>query len=382
MNEHLPYERSELESELLHLVNAKELRHTKLASLILNHALRQSLPNEVLEALVILCREIADQIKKPGAGDEIDKVITSVFLSKEMSAERDILQAQRDNNVINLYLMGHNDTAQNTNRYVAAYKSSFLAIPAGHFFFGNVGYNLSYENESEFLSPILLPYTFEMSKYPVLVQDYAKFVLDGGYEDSSYWTKKGQYWRDATDSRSPKNWDQQNSSEKQLMPVEGINFFEAVAYCRWFSSKDKKHQYRLPTEVEWEKAARGGLDINGDPNPDALRLWAGGSEWTTSLANTLESKTGRVLPVNQLTNESNSPYGVVGMCGNLFEWTLSPPQPYPFLEESTEETSSLRIAKGGSYPKPARDARISYRSPRNPVDATYMSFRLIRTRLK
>ena len=91
------------------------------------------------------------------------------------------------------------------------------------------------------------------------------------------------------------------------LPVRGVNEYEAEAYCIWIGK-------RLPTEYEWEKAARGGNN----------RLFVWGNDFEKGFANFGK----QVMPVNSLGNDVSS-YGVWGMNGNVSEWTSSWYHPYP-----------------------------------------------------
>jgi formylglycine-generating enzyme required for sulfatase activity len=97
-------------------------------------------------------------------------------------------------------------------------------------------------------------------------------------------------------------WVQEDPNLDSNLPVTGVLWEDAVAYCDWIGM-------RLPSEAEWEKAARG---------TDARRFpW--GNNWDSSLANTQDSNFGGVVPVGSYPKGA-SPYGLLDMSGNVSEW--------------------------------------------------------------
>jgi formylglycine-generating enzyme required for sulfatase activity len=142
------------------------------------------------------------------------------------------------------------------------------------------------------LSPFLI------SKYPVTVGQYLKFMEDGGYDDERYWRagKFGEF-------KGPDNWEDQKQFPSR--PVVFVNWYEAAAYASWAGG-------RLPTEAEWERAARG-------PQQEYRKYPWGNEEPTGETANFSESKIDHVTPVG-IFPENCSPEGVIDMAGNVWEW--------------------------------------------------------------
>lgn len=146
------------------------------------------------------------------------------------------------------------------------------------------------------------------------------------------------------------NWDEEARTYPRGLedhPVVLITWQDARAYCRWLTEVTG-YQFRLPSEAEWEKAARWHADAER-----ALRYpW--GDEFDEDRCNVdahgelrLESS-----PVGQYSPAGNSPYGLADMAGNVWEWTGSFYQPYPYRRDDGREESDkggIRVVRGGAY---------------------------------
>jgi formylglycine-generating enzyme required for sulfatase activity len=131
-----------------------------------------------------------------------------------------------------------------------------------------------------------------------------------------------------------------------------------MAYCEWLSDEDGEN-YRLPTEAEWEKAARG---INA-------RLYPWGNEFELSRCNTQASNLKRTVPVDEYDPDGESRYGCSDMAGNASEWTMSEYKPYPYDGKDGRndiEGEKLRVIRGGSWYKPKLRARVAARGMNDP----------------
>ena len=147
-----------------------------------------------------------------------------------------------------------------------------------------------------------------------------------------------QNFINATHRRSPQHFKNRTFPEgKADHPVTFVSWNDADAYCRWAGK-------RLPTDEEWEKAARG---TDG-------RIFPWGNEFDPGKANTphrwgTANKEGDTLPVGAF-EEGRSPYGVYDMTGNVWEWTASWYQPYPGNTHVNENYGEkYKTLKGGSW---------------------------------
>lgn len=248
----------------------------------------------------------------------------------------------------------------------------FVKIPTGEFL---------YRDEKE-KRRIERPYG--IGKYPVTNAQYARFVEAGGYENKAHWSTDGWNWRTGTyDSKAPGNlrsWLAGRPVQKRsqpfywtdekwnnpLFPVVGVTWFEAEAYCNWLSMRTtSERSYRLPTEVEWERAARGteGRVYPWDNSFEAQRLncfnaWAGRDlsdihtwiKWVNELPEYVATTAVCTYP------QGMSCDGVWDLSGNVWEWTAS-----------SWDTDN-KVLRGGSWFDIGGDARCAARDRGVPDD--------------
>jgi len=157
----------------------------------------------------------------------------------------------------------------------------------------------------------------------------------GGFLLDKLEVSNGDYFRyvKATGSNSPTHWKGwKPPADLADHPVTYVSWYDARDYCAWRGK-------RLPTEFEWEKAARGD---------EGLKFpW--GDIFDPSVANTPQSEIGHTTPVGNFPNGA-SPYGLLDMAGNVWEWTDSWYQPYPGNERDNPNYGHVyRIVRGGSW---------------------------------
>jgi formylglycine-generating enzyme required for sulfatase activity len=148
-------------------------------------------------------------------------------------------------------------------------------------------------------------------------------------------------------------------------PVDDVNWYDAMAYCHWLNDlargELKNLTVRLPTEAEWEKAARGRLSPAASEGDRAgAREWPWGNEFDKDKCNCHESGLGRTTPVGAYSPQGDSPYGAADMAGNVWEWCHSLYEPYPYQVNDgreSESDSDCRVVRGGGY----TDVRASMR---------------------
>ncbi len=170
---------------------------------------------------------------------------------------------------------------------------------------------------------------YAIMRMEVTRAEFAKFVQATGYQAAG--------------------WDQAKLEITGDMPVTGVLWEDARAYCEWAGM-------RLPTEAEWEKAARG---TDG-------RRYPWGNEWDPTLANTRESSHGNVLPAGSFPGGA-SPYGVLDMTGNASEWVADyfTFDYYTYAPDHNPQGPDIvmdHCLRGGSYDAPAQWATTYFRN--------------------
>jgi iron(II)-dependent oxidoreductase len=212
-------------------------------------------------------------------------------------------------------------------------------ISAGEFIYGEEGRKEIIEN----------PY--EIDIYPVTNVQYEKFIQDKGYSNNEYWSPVGILWRDKGKIVLPDYWYNKDFNDPE-QPVVGVSFYEAEAYGKW-SGK------RLPTEKEWEKAARG----------ESGRVYPWGDKFDKDKCNSKASGIGKTTRVTVYPG-GVSPYGCHDMSGNVWEW----------CRDLYSEDGSFRVLRGGSWFNIAAGCRASFRYSCVPARrVVYVGFRLSRS---
>jgi formylglycine-generating enzyme required for sulfatase activity len=213
---------------------------------------------------------------------------------------------------------------------------------------------------------------FWIGKYPVTNEEFKEFVDDGGYGKArkDMWSEEGLRWREENEISKPAYWHDRKWNGPNF-PVVGISWYEAEAYATWLSERTG-HQYRLPTEAEWEKAARG---TKGFTYP-----W--GEDVDKNLCNSYESGLLRTSPVG-LYPKGESPYGCFDMAGNVWEWCFDWYNDNYYANSPNRNPKgpsdgAARIFRGGSWLDFARYCRSAVRGPDDPrARGSDLGFRLL-----
>jgi formylglycine-generating enzyme required for sulfatase activity len=193
-----------------------------------------------------------------------------------------------------------------------------------------------------------------LGRYPVIVAEYNWFIENNGYRDPQYWEE--EWWNIKEDEgwTEPRGWDEQ--IEHQNLPVTGVSWYEAGAYCNWLTARTNL-SYRLPREKEWEKAAA---------NPNGEYPW-GNDEPNQELLN-FDENVGVPTPVGYPAGASLG--GHLDMAGNVWEWTW----------DQFREEGSFRLIRGGGWNFVAQHCRSAHRGFNSPDDRAYfLGFRLSRS---
>ena len=258
----------------------------------------------------------------------------------------------------------------------------FLDVPAGPFTMGTRkedvpalaekygGITSWYGRQTE-QHEVTVP-QFYIARYPVTNAQFSRFVEAGGYADERYWAeaKAAEVWREGAVKASWESEPRVGPADREEPfgfpnhPVVEITWYEMLAYCRWLTDKLRSSEDTpepladllrndgwsvcLPSEAEWEKAARGA----GGP-----REFPWGDEIAPDLANYDDTGIGSTTAVGCFPKGVGRQTACLDLAGNVWEWTRSvyaeyPYQPGPERENLAAGKNCPRVLRGGSWKPP------------------------------
>jgi formylglycine-generating enzyme required for sulfatase activity len=205
---------------------------------------------------------------------------------------------------------------------------AWVTIPAGEFWLGSdPGDQMAYDDEKP-AQRLVLP-EYQIARTPITNAQYLLYLQ-------------------ATSTSPPDNWEDGQPPKDQLNhPVVNVTWYDAYAYCQWLSNMTGK-SIGLPSEAEWEKATRGDRDS---------RLYPWGDTFDATRCNSHDLGLGDTTPVG-IFPAGASPYGCLDMAGNVWEWTRSLWENYPYpadeagrrQRENCEAGQDVgRVLRGGAF---------------------------------
>ena len=244
---------------------------------------------------------------------------------------------------------------------------NMVLVEKGSFTFGDIS-----DGKETPLSKVTFTYDFYIGKYEVTFDEYDEFFIDAGMQRPS-----------------DEGWG------RGQRPIINVSWFDAIAYCNWLSEKEnlpkaydnngnlldkdgrvttdpsKVMGYRLPTEAEWEYAARGGnkskgYKYSGSDTTDEVA-------WYTSNSGSKTQEVGKKA-LNEL--------GLYDMSGNVWEWCSDFYANYSSLEQTNpyNNSGSFRVLRGGSWGNVATYVRVAGRSFNTPASTgSNLGFRIAKT---
>jgi len=306
---------------------------------------------------------------------------------------------------------------------------SFCWVPSGKFVMGSKDDPDAYEDRESLQTEIDLP-EFYISRFPITNDQFDQFESAGGYRNPDYWTQaidagvwkngqvKGHY--DDKPRNAPHDYGAPYNLDNH--PVVGVTWYEALAFALWLSERlsaqagwqksrrfgTAKWAVNLPTEAQWEKAARGGLQIPEEPiiapvanvgarravplrpNPEPKQRYPWGRDADSNLANYSDTGIGATSAVGCFPGGA-SRYGCEEMSGNIWEWTRSlwgknwdnPEFKYPYepldgRENLEAPKDILRVLRGGAFNLNHRGVRCAFRVRHYPDFGNYyIGFRVV-----
>jgi len=237
--------------------------------------------------------------------------------------------------------------------------ANWATIPGGTFWMGAQGVDPeapgydpeAYEDESPVRRVTVSP--FVIGRYPVTVEEFRRFVEAGdeGYLNPSCWGPKGWAWREKEDLLAPDSWNGQLRHSNR--PVTGVSWYEVDAYCRWAGG-------RLPTEAEWELAARG----------EEGRRYPWGEQKLDDRRANFDMSVGAPTPVGIYPlGATPAPEGAHDLAGNVWEWCNDWFGEYPPADAKNPKgpkDGASRVLRGGSFVGYPGYLRAAYRYDLHP----------------
>ena len=244
-------------------------------------------------------------------------------------------------------------------------------VPAGTFVMGSVDDRLSVWGKETPQRRVTVP-AFRISRYPITNAQFAAFVAAGGYSQRRFWqeAENASVWQ----SGRVKGWldeewritpyDFGAPFHLSNHPVVGVMWYEAVAFCHWLSERIG-YTIRLPSETEWEKAARGFAPNNAEGLDGRTYPW--GDEPDPDKANYSDTGIGTTSAVGAFPAGA-SPYEVLDLSGNVWEWCGTGWQESYEDYQADLGVSSAAVLRGGAFYDLTRYVRCAVRYGNNPHD--------------
>jgi formylglycine-generating enzyme required for sulfatase activity len=249
-----------------------------------------------------------------------------------------------------------------------------VVVPAGSFTMGSPASEKERESDEGPQHVVTIPRPFAVGKFHVTVDQFAAFVRETGYAASTTCIKYPSWNRDGS-------WRDPGFAQEGSHPVVCVSWDDANAYVNWLAKKTSK-PYRLPSEAEWEYAARAGTRTPfwwgssitpAQANYDGNYVYAGGGSKGIYRNGT--------VPVSSF---AANPWGLYNVHGNAWQWTAdcyhdsytgAPADGTPL---TTINCSSGHVVRGGSWVSYPRTLRAALRLG-NTAEYDYSGFRLART---
>lgn len=282
----------------------------------------------------------------------------------------------------------------------AVHTLNLCLIPPSDFILGESHY-------AQTVTDLNKPYW--LSQHPISNHQFNQFIEAGGYYNEAYWEQAAAVSR--WQSGETMDWERLGWRKRPFAydfpftlpnhPIVGITWYEAAAFCAWLTEMwraddliPQSWTVSLPSEIEWEKAAKGGVQIPRAPvvadpvnilpitdsffeklveNEGAERPFPWGNTSPTNRANFYQ-ETGLFADGTNAAGcfpNGESPYGCVDMSGNIWEWTRSVQQRYPYDPADGREPEAVKLfhtmtLRGGAFWSNAQNIRTTARIGRSP----------------
>jgi iron(II)-dependent oxidoreductase len=236
-------------------------------------------------------------------------------------------------------------------------------LPGGECLLGTGPAGFAYDNERPRHRTDVRGYL--LGRAPITNATYLTFVEGGGYERREWWTDEGWAWKEQYDITRPMGWTATLDAEWRLGALEELHPERPVIHVSWFEADAfaRAHRARLPTESEWERAA------TWDHDRESVRANPWGEDTLDPGVHANVDQLGGGTSAVSAHPAGASPDGILGLIGNVWEWTSTPFAGYPgFQAYPYKEYSEVffgpdyRVLRGGSWATCTRVVSPTFRN--------------------
>ncbi|MGI8713034.1 MAG: ergothioneine biosynthesis protein EgtB [Solirubrobacteraceae bacterium] len=315
-------------------------------------------PGEAREYLEQVRGRVTDVIDRRGVGDG---TIAELVVRHEQQHNETMLQtlqlAQLDGYALPAW-RPHPDPAAGSHTGL-----ELVRVPGGPCTIGAPDQGFAYDNERPRHRTDVRDYL--IGRTPITNATYLTFVEGGGYERREWWSDEGWSWKEDYDITRPQGWTADHRSEWRLSGLAPLHPDRPVVHVSWFEADAfaRAHGARLPTEVEWEKAA------TWDQQQQSALTHPWGEDPVVAGVQANLDQLRHGPDVAGSLPAGASPYGCLGMIGDVWEWTATEFDGYPgFASYPYREYSEVffrsghRVLRGGSWATRPRVASSTFRN--------------------
>jgi iron(II)-dependent oxidoreductase len=307
-------------------------------------------PDEARGYLRDVRERVLEVIAVQGVGDG---VIAELILRHEHQHNETMLQTIQLAQLESLMLDGGRNGSAGVpgNGAHASFTGlEMVEIPGGECTIGAPPAGFAYDNERPRHRTDVRGYL--IGRTPITNATYLTFVEGGGYERREWWSDEGWSWKEDYDITRPQSWTADLRFEWRPSGLEPLHPDRPVVHISWFEADAfaRAHAGRLPTEIEWEKAATWDQE-----QQTALAQPWGDEPLVPGVHANVDQRAGGPVSAGSLPAGA-SPYGVLGMIGDVWEWTASNFTGYPgFSPFPYREYSEVffgdqyKVLRGGAW---------------------------------
>jgi iron(II)-dependent oxidoreductase len=315
-------------------------------------------PAQAREYLSDVRARVLEVIDERGVGDGM---LHEMVLRHEHQHDETMLQTLQLARLADYRLAGRRREPERPDPAFTGFE--MVEIPGGPCTIGASAKGFAYDNERPRHRTDVRDYL--IGRTPITNASYLTFVEGGGYRRREWWSDEGWAWKEEYDITRPADWTADLAAEWRLGQLEPLHPDRPVVHVSWFEADAfaRAHGVRLPTEFEWEKAATWDQETQ-----TARRYPWGNRRPVPALHANLDQRGGGPAPAGAFPAGA-SPYGCLGMIGDVWEWTSSGFDGYPgFVPHPYREYSEVffgsayRVLRGGSWATRTRVATPAFRN--------------------